>query len=211
MIIDTSYFQSKEVFIPNAIAQPSIGSNTPTSISQLQQEIDSREYDFLLMSLGKVQADELLSQFETDGSWKVTALDKWKNLVDGVDDWRGLRYTVGTKKISIIAYYVFFYYLKYDFSHYSTTGVNVAKSENAVSQLPNEKQVTAWNTFVGLFQGGNFSRNNYRFSSNWNGIMLRWANENGNVKSFYDFMNENSGIYETKHFVNQSIINPYNL
>lgn len=211
MIIDTSYFQSKEVFIPNAIAQPSIGSNTPTSIVQLQQEIDQREYDMLLLFLGQEQTDELFDQFEADGSWKTTALEKWKNLVDGVDDWRGLRYTVGTKKMSIIAFYTFFYYLKSDFSTYSTTGVNVAKSENALSQLPNEKQVSTWNTFVTMAQGDNFTSRNYNFSSNWNGVMLRWTGNNGNTVSLYDFMTKNSDVYDTSFFIRQSIINPYNL
>lgn len=211
MIIDTSYFQSKEVFIPNAIAQPSIGSNTPTSISQLQQEIDQREYDMLLLFLGQDQTDELFDQFEADGSWKTTALDKWKNLVDGVDDWRGLRYTIGTKKMSIIAFYTFFYYLKSDLSTYSTTGVNVAKSENALSQLPNEKQVSAWNTFLTMAQGDNFTSRNYNFSSNWNGVMLRWTGNNGNTVSLYDFMTKNSDVYDTSFFIRQSIINPYNL
>jgi hypothetical protein len=211
MIIDTSYFQSKEVFIPNAIAQPSIGSNTPTSISQLQQEIDSREYDLLLLFLGQEQTDELLSQFETDGTWKTSALQKWKDLVDGVDNWRGLRYTVGTKKVSIIAFYVFFYYLKEDFSTYSTTGINVAKSENAQSQLPNEKQVSAWNSFVKMYQGDSFNRLNYSVSSNWNGTMLRWSGQNGNAVSLYEFMFKNSDVYDTSFFINQSVINTYNL
>jgi hypothetical protein len=211
MIIDISYFQNKEVFTPNAIAQPSIGSNTPTSISQLQQEIDSREYDLLLLFLGQEHTDELLSQFETDGTWKVSALQNWKALVDGVDNWRGLRYTVGTKKVSIIAFYVFFYYLKEDFSTYSTTGVNVAKSENAQSQLPNEKQVTAWNRFVKMYQGDSFNRLNYSVSSNWNGTMLRWSGQNGNAVSLYEFMFKNSDVYDTSFFINQSVINPYNL
>lgn len=211
MIIDTSYFQSKEVFIPNAIAQPSIGSNSPTAISDLQNEIDAREYDLLLSFLGAEQTIELLDQFEADGTWKTVALQKWKDLVDGKDEWRGLRYTIGKKKVSLIAFYVFFYYLKSDFSTYSTTGVNVANAENANNQIPNQKQVSAWNTFVQMFQGNNRIGTSYRFSHNWNGTMLRWSGSNGNSNSLYNFMSKNSDVYDTSFFNFQSIINPYNL
>ena len=85
MIIDISYFLKKDVFIPNAVVQPSIGSNTPTSIIQLQAEIDEKEYEFILSFLGYEQTEELFNQFEADGTWKVSALLKWKNLVDGTE------------------------------------------------------------------------------------------------------------------------------
>lgn len=211
MIIDTSYFQSKEVFIPNAIAQPSIGSNSPTAISDLQNEIDAREYDLLLSFLGAEQTTELFEQFEADGTWKVDALQKWKDLVDGKEDWRGLRYTIGNRKVSLIAFYVFFYYLKSDYSHYSTTGINSSNAENATNHLPNDKQTTAWNTFVQMFQGNNSNGVSYRFSKNWNGTMLRWSGSNRNLNSLYDFMSRNSEVYNTSFFNFHSIINPYNL
>lgn len=52
----------------------------------------------MLDVLGFSQATELYNQFEPDGSWKVTALAKWVDLVDGKDNWKGLRYTIGGKK-----------------------------------------------------------------------------------------------------------------
>lgn len=211
MIIDTSYFLKKDVFIPNAVVQPSIGSNTPTSLLQLQAEIDEKEYEFLLSFLGHEQTNELLNQFEVDGSWKSDALQKWKDLVDGVEEWKGLRYTIGTQKNSLIAYYVFFYYLKSDFSNYSTTGVQVAQSENAISQLPNQKQVTAWNKFVNMYDGGNISQRNYNFSSNWNGLMLRWNSSARNEVSLLDFIRSKSYVYDTKFLSYYGIINSMNL
>lgn len=215
MIIDTTYLLVKEVFIPNAVAQPSIGSNTPTAIIQLQQEIDEKENELLLSCLGYEQTKELLNQFEINGAWKVSALQKWKDLVDGAEfdgkKWNGLRYTIGTKKISLIAFYVFFYYLKEDYSTYSTTGIQVAKSENAVSQLPNEKQASAWNKFVNMYNGNNIANRNYNFSSNWNGKMLRWNNGERNEVSLYDFLSAKSDVYDLSFFNHYGIINSMNL
>lgn len=211
MIIDTSYFLKKDVFIPNAVVQPSIGSNTPTSLNQLQAEIDEKENEFLLSFLGYEQTNELLNQFELGGSWKTDALQKWKDLVDGLEDWKGLRYTTGTQKNSLIAYYVFFYYLKSDFSTYSTTGIQVAKSENAIAQLPNEKQVTAWNKFVNMYDGINISQRNYNFSRNWNGIILRWNSGTRNEVTLLDFIRSKSDVYDTAFLSYYSIINSMNL
>ena len=110
MIINAQYFQSKELYIPNSVAQPSIGSALPSAATQLNEEIDSIEQSLLLDILGYEQLQELNAQFNEDGTWVEDPIQKWVDLVDGKDDWKGLRYTIGTKKISLIAYYVFFYY-----------------------------------------------------------------------------------------------------
>lgn len=215
MIITTAYFLNKNVFIPNSVVQPSIGSNAPNSLNQLQAEIDEREDELLLSFLGQAQKTELYAQFETDGTWKPTALQKWKDLVDGADfdtkHWSGLRYTIGTKKISLIAFYVYFWYLKEDYATYSTTGIQVAQSENSISQLPNEKQVSAWNKFVNMYDGGNIAQRGYTFSRNWNGNMLRWNNGENNQVSLYDFMSAKSDVYNLSFFNHYNLINPYNL
>lgn len=210
MIIDTSYFLNKSVFIPNSVAQPSIGSNTPTSISQLQEEIDFREDELLLSALGNIQLLELKSQFEIDGTWKTTALQKWKDLVDGKDEWKGLRYITGTRKNSLIAFYVFFYYLKSDFQIYSTTGIQIANSENSEGQAPNFKQAESWNNFVDMWNGKNSSINIQSSFQNWNGIGLQ-LNNNDNKTTLYDFLSKNSDVYDLSFFKRYSIINPYNL
>ena len=213
MIIDNSYFLNKSVYIPQAVAQPSIGGNTPNAITQLQQEIDEKESEFLVSFLGWEQYAELLEQIEDDApyAWKAGALQKWKDLVDGVDNWRGLRYTIGGKKVSIIANYVFFHYLASDFSSYSTTGVQVAEAENSTRQLPNGKQVASWNQMVKMYGYGDCSRN-YQFSQNWDGIMLRWAGLfQGNETTLYEFMQSRPADYDIKYFTPKSVINIYNL
>lgn len=211
MIINSSYFLNKSVFIPNAVVQPSIGSNTPTSINQLNEEIDQKEYELILSWLGYEQTKDLFDQFEVNGDWKPTALQKWKDFVDGKEDWRGLRYSAGTKKISVIAFYVFFYYLKNDFVQYSTTGIQSPVSENSISQLPNEKQTQAWNTFVNMTEGDLIADRNYSFSRNWNGLMLRWTGNEKNEASVYAFLSKNTDVYDLSFFNHNTIINPYNL
>jgi len=215
MIIDNSYFLNKAVYIPHAVAQPSIGGNTPNSVLQLQGEIEEKESEFLVSFLGWEQYAELIDQFEDAApyAWKPDALQKWKDLVDGKEDWRGLRYNVGNKKISIIAYYVFFHYLASDFSSYSTTGVQVAEAENSTRQLPNGKQVSAWNQMVKMYGlEGSYSRSNYQFSQNWNGTMLQWlGNVIGNETTLYDFMHSRPEDFDTSFFTPRSLVNIYNL
>lgn len=222
MIISTSIFQNKDTFITNAVAQPSISSNTPNAISILQQEVDEKEYAMLEMALGHEQTTELLAQFEqvTPGAaWtlKADALEKWKDLVNGKTyngkRWRGLRYKIGTKDVSVIAFYVFFYYLKSDFSSYTTTGIQVAEAENSVRQTPNAKQVEAWNKFVQMYNGfRSGSRTQPSFFTNWNGRGIMWGNSaDGNDVNLYEFLTDNSTVYDTSFFRFQSVINTYNV
>lgn len=200
MIINAQYFQTKELYIPNSVAQPTIGSVSPLAITQLNEEIDSIEQSLLLDALGYEQLQELLAQFEANGDWVATPIQKWVDLVDGKDDWKGLRYSIGTKKISLIAYYVFFYYLGMDFQTYSTTGMQIPKSENSTSNDASVKQVSVWNKFVEMYMG------NRRYglpevTSNWNGDYLNFSGKVfGNEVSLYQFLLDNSDVYDNKYF-----------
>ena len=64
MIIDSTYFIGKETYIPNAVLQPSIGSNNISAASELLQEIEDKESELMLDVLGFSQATELYNQFE---------------------------------------------------------------------------------------------------------------------------------------------------
>jgi hypothetical protein len=204
MIINSIYFTNKSVFIPGVVAQPSIGSAAPSNVSLLEQEIDQREYELLLSFVGQTQVAELYDQFEADGTWKTDALQKWKDFVDGViyegKKWNGLRYTIGTKKVSLIAYYVFFYYLGQDFRTYSNTGMQVPEAENSTRQDPNVAQTKAWNEFIRMV-GGNRNGRNYTFFTNWNGMGIRWGGfTNNNEITLYQFLQDNSDVYDNSFF-----------
>jgi len=218
MIIDTSYFLNKSVFIPNVVNQPNIGGNNPNKTDVLKQEIDEKEAKLLISALGFEQHKELSEQFNTDGSWKTDALQKWKYLTEGKTlengkRWNGLRYSYGSKKISIIAYYVYFYFLSGDFSTYTATGIQIANAENSETQTPNQKQSEAWNTFVKMYNGSNLCGRNYNFFQNWNGIGMQWNGSNGqsNEVSLYEFLSAYPEDYDLSFFKRETIINAWNL
>ena len=207
MIINAQYFQTKELYIPNSVAQPSIGSVSPSATAQLNEEIESIEQSLLLDILGYEQLQELMAQFEENGDWVEDPIQKWVDLVDGVDDWKGLRYTIGTKKISLIAYYVFFYYLGTDFQTYSTTGMQIPRAENSLYNNPSVKQTTVWNKFIRMYIG------DVRYGlpvleNNWNGDFLNFSGKViGNEVSLYDYLMKNRDLYDTTYFTVKSHIN----
>jgi hypothetical protein len=207
MIINAQYFQTKELYIPNSVAQPSIGSVLPSATAQLNEEIESIEQSLLLDILGYEQLQELMAQFDEDGNWVEDPIQKWVDLVDGVDDWKGLRYTIGTKKISLIAYYVFFYYLGTDFQTYSTTGMQIPRAENSLYNNPSVKQTTVWNKFIRMYIG------DVRYGlpvleNNWNGYFLNFSGKViGNEVSLYDYLMKNRDLYDTTYFTVKTHIN----
>ena len=207
MIINAQYFQTKELYIPNSVAQPSIGSVLPSATAQLNEEIESIEQSLLLDILGYEQLQELMAQFDEDGEWVEFPIQKWVDLVDGADDWKGLRYTIGTKKISLIAYYVFFYYLGTDFQTYSTTGMQIPRAENSLYNNPSVKQTTVWNKFIRMYIG------DVRYGlpvleNNWNGDFLNFSGKViGNEVSLYDYLMKNRDLYDTTYFTVKTHIN----
>lgn len=204
MIINAQYFQTKELYIPNSVAQPSIGSVSPSAITQLNEEIESIEQSLLLDILGATQLAELNEQFEeTDGVWafKDDALQKWIDFVDGKDDWKGLRYSIGSKNISLIAYYVFFYYLSMDFQNYTTNGMIISRTENSFTNEPSIKQVSIWNKFIKMYIGNGINTRP-RVTNNWNGQYLSFIGEKmTNEVSLYDFLHKNKDVYDISKFI----------
>jgi hypothetical protein len=218
MIINTSYFLNKNVFIPNAVVQPSIGANTPSAVDALKEEIEERERECLLMFLTESQYNELITQFEqvtpgTDWTFKASALQKWKDFVDGkpTDNWKGIRYTIGGKKVSLIAYYIFYHYLGSDFTTYTTTGVVASASANSTMVNPTDKQVKAWNQFVSMANGYCSNGHKYTHFDNWNGHGIYFASIQSNELNLYDFMQKNPDDYDTSKFIRQSVINSLGL
>ena len=211
MIINAQYFQTKELYIPNSVAQPSIGSVSPSAVTQLNEEIESIEQSLLLDILGYEQLQELNAQFEPNGDWVATPVQKWVDLVDGKDDWKGLRYTIGTKKISLIAYYVFFYYLGMDFQTYSTTGMQIPMAENSQTNNPSVKQVSVWNKFIRMYVGRGMYDNG-DVSSNWNGDFISFGDTMiGNEVTLYRYLTNNRNIYDVTFFTNKTPLNYFGL
>lgn len=213
MIIDKSYFLNKPLYIPNVVTQPSIGVNTPTKTEELTSFIDEKERDLLLSILGYAQTTELYNQFEADGTWKEDALPKWKDLVDGKEDWKGLRYTIGGNKVSLIAYYVYFYFLGHDATTYSTVGVQQPEAANSVTIAPSGRQVNAWSKFLRMYGWLNRGFNQPTFFRNWNGLGMTWltGNQDKNEITLVDFLNKNSDVYDNGFITYYTPVNTFGL
>lgn len=214
MIIDSSYFLYKPLFIPQAVSTvPDTGTGLPSAISDLSAYINDKEAELLLSFLGYEQYTELLSQFNTDGTWITDPIQKWVDLVDGKENWKGLRYTVGSSKKSLIANYVYFYFLGDDATHYSIAGTQRPEYANSVAMIPNDRQSKIWLEFLRMYGYYNARLNWPSFFNNWNGYGMTWrsANQDLNVITLYDFMTLNSDVYDTSKFATYMPVNPYNL
>lgn len=155
MIIDSSYFEKGELYIPNnrdLSAQP-VGS--PSTKSDVDFFINKYEPELLLNALGVTLYNEL----ETANSDLPNAAQKWKDLVNGVDytidgvtrRWDGL---IGAGKQSLIAYFVYCQYLRDKEATFTTTGVVQNDANNAENYDPTRKYIKAWNSFLKQYQGG---------------------------------------------------------
>ena len=154
-IIDNTYFQKGNLYIPN---NRDITVDTDTAITEIEDMVTKYERELLLNTLGVVLYNEL----------QVALVDlpsadlKWRNLVDGTTYvnssgktkiWDGLK---GYNKQSLIAFFVFTEYLRNDSEVYTTTGVvrNVPKNAEIVNPTP--KFIKAYSQFIKAYQGDVF-------------------------------------------------------
>lgn len=143
--IDTSYF-----FGDLSISQPT---------ATLQMMIDSKEPEFLIKLFGY----ELYKNYAV-GIAAGSPAQKWLDLRDGKEyttasgaltKWPGLRFTVGTAKKSLIANYVYWFYLEDNITF--TTASGQKKSDLPINAGPDGKMIRAWNEMVNWnFQLHNF-------------------------------------------------------
>lgn len=195
MIIDTSYFSLPPLQIPNA--QNNIENNSGRNYSAnngVQAFIDRYEDVLLLGVLGSEQLTELKSYLNTDGTFKPNTPEKWTNLVDGSGEWMGLRKEYGQYKVSLIAYYVFYHYLRDTESFYATTGIVKPEVANAAMISANIDLVTQWNKFVTMYQGDKC------YGNYWDSIWFDWGympEYLNKSTSLLDFMNANTDVYDT--------------
>lgn len=66
--------------------------------------------------------------------------------------WRGLKYTVGTAKHSLIAAYVYWNWMRNEATVTTGTGEKTANAQNADNASPARKMVDAWNWMVDQIQ-----------------------------------------------------------
>lgn len=192
MITDGSYFQSGALAIPLAKKKESLTGTIPDNADEITRAIDIYEPLLLRNALGVTNYNELKTQFQEDGSFKPDALDKWKDLVNGVDyefegdtyHWEGLRC-----KDSLVACFVFVKFFEDDTFEYNTTGLHLLKSKGSDSVNPNQKSTDIWARFLKKYQSNAVTMPSVITRANGYGI--DWYNNQETNVSLYTYLFHN--------------------
>ena len=162
-IITPDYFQ-KQYTIPN------IDEMDSKNATVLDICIDQYVRLLLQNALGYNLWKELDLNI-TDGVLDIGAPQKWLDLVNGktyIKDsktftWKGLIYTEGIYKGSLLVPFVYYQFLKENVSLLTGTGEKVLDASNAIGVNSTQRMVMSWNDFVNQYQGQcfNYSVNRY--------------------------------------------------
>ena len=200
-LIDASYF-NRETAIPNV---NELQGNASTELTLF---ID----DKVRLLLQNVLGFELFTDLDSDitnGVLKTDAEQKWKNLVNGVTytkegkqyRWKGLLYTEGTFKSSLLADYVYYFWLENEVSNMTGVGEVVQVSKNAVSVNSTQRLIKTWNRFVNAVNGGEiYGRRGVSYLHN--GVLVTdWMNGvSSNYVDLFTFLKENQTDYPNAPF-----------
>ena len=163
-IINPDYFQ-KQYTIPN------IDEMDSKNAKVLEICIDQYVRLCLQNALGFNLWKELDLNI-TDGVLDSGAPQKWLDLVNGKTytkegkdyTWKGLIYTEGIYKGSLLVPFVYYHFLKENVSLLTGTGEKVLDASNAIGVNSTQRMVMSWNDFVNQYQGqGLFSNHVNRY------------------------------------------------
>lgn len=195
-IIDESYF-IKEIRIPNASEIDVSGST-----DSFDSWIDQQARLCLQNALGSV----LFADFDsnvTNGVLDVGAPTKWLDLVNGktyTKDgytyiWKGLAFTEGTFKGSLLAYFTYCKWLEFQLSQQTGMGEARGKAVNSMSANSTHRYVMLWNAFVEMYQGKYSETNTLRYIK---GVPVRdyyGGRENNSFVSLVEYLKDNEDDY----------------
>lgn len=186
-IIDASYFQADKA-IPNALE---LNSSVNTV---LEQFIDKKVRLLLKNALGYQLFNDLDSNI-TNGVLDDGAPLIWQNLVNGVEytdsvenlKWQGLKQIEGTVKHSLLADFVYYFWLENEAIKNTGVGLVTATSKNANNVSYNSTLSRHWNNFMLQYQGELYDYNNWFFDINFN--------NDYNYVSLLKFLKDNDADY----------------
>jgi len=138
--ITTAYFQGT-VLIPNITTGNSVLDTARAS--DLNYYTTLYEEEYLKYLLG----DDLFDQYEAavDALPPLGVLSaKWQALVDAI------YFTKNSKYLSPAAYYIWFFYMKFNQSYTTNSGQAIPNKENAVNTEAWNKMVMNWNVMCEL-------------------------------------------------------------
>lgn len=182
MISSRSHFKGL-ISIPN-VEDTAPNSNLLGNVSEIQLFIEEYEREVLTKSLGYALNKEFQSYLEvaqnaTVHTIKTDAPQKWKDLFSGKEyslngrtvNWRGITFKDGSLDRSLIAYYVFFFFLKSDLARYYGTGIQTENSKNSTKADPAPKALDAWRKFYELtVEGDTDERSMFQFIQDMNDL-----------------------------------------
>lgn len=163
-IIDDTYFKSLNREIPN------LDEADSRSFAELERIIDDK-CRLLLLDFLSVEEFQELDGYLVNGIFPENAQpdpllpdyvpQKWISLVNGstyqinnVDFiWNGLAYSKGTYKGSLLADYVYSFWLKGMASYMTGVGDAKANPKGASLVNPTQRYVNIWNAFVLAYEG----------------------------------------------------------
>jgi len=178
---------TRELSIPNLTSSQSGNDN------ELGYYGDEKPRLLLQMCLGNVLFSQLDSQV-TFGVLNTDADQKWKDLVNGVEYdgkvWKGLNYQSGSFKISLLAYYTYWFWVNDSY----TSNFQI-QAKNADNINPTATMVDIWNKFLEMYQGTNNyclpSVSYYRCAT----FVDYYGNNNSNYVSLLQFLKDNPTNY----------------
>lgn len=218
-IIDDTYFKSLNREIPN------LDEADSRAFAELERIIDEK-CRLLLLDFLSVEQFQEFDYYLVDGLFPENAQpnpmlpnyvpQKWIDLVKGVtyqvNDvdliWSGLIYEKGTYKGSLLADYVYSFWLEGMASYMTGVGDAKANPKGATLVSPTQRYVTTWNKFVSQYQSDvlkncwqpNFSfvcSLNYPWSFGYKGTevsLLQFLSDKNE-----DYPNDSRKIFEVKN------------
>jgi hypothetical protein len=183
----------------------------------LDSLIDEKVRAVLIGALGITEFTDLDSQID-NGVLKNDADQKWKDLVNGKTydgkKWNGLLYTMGGVKKSLLANYVFYFYMSEDTTSY--TGIGVAKQQGKNTQIVSNvpRLVKAWNTFLEGYQGfsdGRLPKVQYRDGLTYVDFLNNGTQVDTGERSLLRFLSDHSDVYENVSRQTYPMANRYGL
>ena len=205
-IINDTYFQAPKREIPN------LDEADSRAFAELELLIDEKCRLLLLDFLTVEQAQEL-DYYLVNGLFTESAQPnpllpkyvpkKWIYLVNGVEYtkndvnliWNGLIYSKGTYKGSLLADYVYYYWLETQASYMTGLGDAKGQPKGAILVNPTQRLVSTWNDFVKAYQH-DYGRGWVAYDYSVSGV-YPWCFEYRQNKevSLIQFLSDNEEVY----------------
>lgn len=196
-IINDTDFQAPKREIPN------LDEADSKAFAELELLIDEK-CRLLLLDFLTVDQFQDLDSYLVDGMFPEDTSgipQKWIDLVNGVEYtkndinliWNGLIYSKGTYKGSLLADYVYYYWLETQASYMTGVGDAKGQPKGAVLVNPTQRLINTWNEFVKQYQSDLYGNWHLRFPIYW-----AWDDRcvrGGNEVSLIQFLSDHEEIY----------------